>query len=63
MSINSVSHIPIKDCRTTPKYWDCNCDKHYMQHAFVETCPVCGAIKDEQPDSMIVEVQKAGLEP
>lgn len=45
---------------TTPEFWDCDCDEHYIHAASEHMCPTCGAHRDEDhPDSMLDEV-KAG---
>lgn len=49
---------PAKD--TTPalssEHWDCECYGKYIQRNGVEKCPVCGAWRDEMPDSRLYEV-------
>ncbi|MCP4424437.1 MAG: hypothetical protein GY803_08105 [Chloroflexi bacterium] len=41
----------------TPDYWDCECEVGYI-HPNVDTgCAWCGAVRDEQPDSRVDEVQ------
>lgn len=44
---------------TTPLFWDCECtgdSRGYIRPSYIETCPHCGAIRDECPDSRINEV-------
>ncbi len=36
---------------TTPHYWDCECPFRYIHPRNEESCPVCHAHHDEQPDS------------
>lgn len=40
------------------RYWDCECENHYIHPKTVETCAICGAEQDEQPDSIAQEVRK-----
>jgi hypothetical protein len=49
---------------THPYYWDCECDKDFI-HAkdTCHVCNLCGANKDDQPDSHYDEVVKAGFTP
>lgn len=46
---------------TTPKYWDCECNENYIHPFEQSTCSECGAFRDDQPDSRIIEVLKKGL--
>lgn len=41
---------------TTPLFWDCDCERDYIHPAAQNECPVCGAIREEQPDSHVNEV-------
>jgi len=41
---------------TTDKYWDCECDSDYIHPASEKTCQLCGAEREEQPDSRLEEV-------
>lgn len=45
-------------------YWDCNCLNRYIHSNEVEYCEVCGAHRDEQPASVIEEVEsfRAGVD-
>ncbi len=48
---------------TTNEYWDCNCGGgpgEYIHRAEEEACTVCGAHRDEQPDSRVGDVGKYG---
>jgi rubrerythrin len=41
---------------TTPDFWDCECEEDFIHPSSDEACPVCGAHRDEQPDSRVNEV-------
>jgi hypothetical protein len=41
---------------TTQYFWDCECEKDYIRHKTEKNCPLCGAIREEQPDSIVKEV-------
>ena len=43
---------------TNPDYWDCECDNKYIQHKSVEKCRLCGAVRDEMPDSRQYEIDQ-----
>ena|SRR5271157_1155882 len=43
---------------TTEKYWDCECDRNYIHPKTEEVCLLCGAHREEQPDSHTNEVPK-----
>ena len=51
----------INDESTTPKYWDCECRHNYIHDSSVQKCEKCGAVQEEQPDSMVREVRRAGF--
>lgn len=53
--------ILLNDFKTTSMYWDCECKKNYIRSSKQLTCGKCGAIREDQPDSRIYEVEKAGL--
>ncbi len=40
------------------KYWDCDCDEHYIQRNTMAMCTVCGALRKEMPDSRQNEVDE-----
>ncbi len=42
---------------TTSQYWDCNCEEDYIQRHSSTICIYCDAVRDEQPDSKIVEAE------
>jgi hypothetical protein len=44
--------------KTTPYYWDCECPTHYIHSKRRKMCKKCGAYRDEQPDSVLSEVEK-----
>jgi len=46
---------------TTNLYWDCECKDDYIKPAHQSSCNTCGAVKDDQPDSRINEVEAHGL--
>lgn len=43
---------------TTPLFWDCECDEHYIHPKTENYCINCGAIRKDQPDSRVDEVEK-----
>jgi len=44
-------------CGPTSKgYWDCNCEKNYIHANNERKCKVCGALRDESPNSRYDEV-------
>lgn len=47
--------------QTTSEYWDCECNTNYIHPRAISACPVCGCVKDDQPDSIVSEVIKAGF--
>jgi rubrerythrin len=44
---------------TTPFFWDCECKEHYIHGKQDARCPVCGAERDDMPDSIVREVVQA----
>lgn len=45
--------------KTTDQYWDCECKDNYINRSDKETvCPICGATREDMPDSRIDEVWK-----
>lgn len=44
---------------TTAQYWDCDCEHEYIQQYSTTVCNKCKAIREEQPDAMIIEVENA----
>jgi len=43
---------------TDPRFWDCECKDNYIHPKDEPMCQVCGKHQDEQPDSIVVEVEK-----
>lgn len=41
---------------TTEKYWDCDCENNYIHPKSKERCSICGADRENSPDSMACEV-------
>lgn len=48
--------------KTTLEYWDCECEQGYIHPKTESSCTACEALQEHQPDSIIREVLKAGLE-
>jgi hypothetical protein len=48
--------------KTTLEYWDCECEQGYIHPKTESKCVVCEALQEHQPDSIIREVLKTGLE-
>ncbi len=48
--------------KTTLEYWDCECEQGYIHPRTESKCTACEAMREHQPDSIIREVLKAGLE-
>lgn len=40
----------------TDKFWDCECQENYIHPCTEKKCTVCGAERDAQPDSHVIEV-------
>jgi hypothetical protein len=51
----------IGDIQITKKYWDCDCLTNYIHPDYVTCCGRCGALKEDQPDSRVKEVEKVGF--
>jgi hypothetical protein len=47
--------------KTTPEYWDCECEQGYIRPKTESKCAACGTLQEDQPDSIIREVLRAGL--
>jgi hypothetical protein len=43
---------------TTPEYWDCECKENYIHSITEKSCSICGAVAENQPDSIVNEVKK-----
>ena len=39
-------------------HWDCECESNYIHSNEASSCKVCGAIKEEQPQSRLNEIEK-----
>jgi len=48
--------------KLTLEYWDCECETDYIHPVSEDICPVCDAMRVEQPLSHINEVIEAGFE-
>lgn len=44
------------DIITSPDFWDCGCQRDYIHPRKERKCKVCGARRDEQPESRLGEV-------
>ena len=40
----------------TSLFWDCECKENFIHPKLQQNCPICGAIRNEQPDSRANEV-------
>ncbi len=49
------------DITLTDEYWDCECEKDFIHLRLQESCPVCKAESEDQPDSRVQEVIKNGF--
>jgi len=49
------------DIELTDEYWDCECEKNFIHLRSQESCPVCKAEQEDQPDSRVSEVLKNGF--
>jgi hypothetical protein len=44
---------------TNPDYWDCECEGNYIHRKTdVQECVICETSQDDQPDSMVAEVDE-----
>ena len=41
-----------------PEYWDCECDDKFIQSKAAAECLLCGAQRDDMPDSRQEEIDK-----
>ncbi len=48
---------------THPEFWDCECEEDYIhpKERAGGRCSLCGAYEDDQPDSLIKEVDDYAL--
>ena len=49
------------DIELTDEYWDCECEKDFIHLRSQESCPVCKAEQEDQPNSRFSEVLKNGF--
>ena len=61
VGLGSFFATAAREMRLTGEYWDCECADAYLHHKSVSECPVCGAKRENQPDSFVKEVLDAGL--
>jgi len=45
----------------TDKYWDCECESHYIHPVSEDFCPRCSAHQLDMPNSITAEVIAAGF--
>lgn len=57
----AINKTKINEIETTEKYWDCECENNFIRPKTQTQCNVCGAIAEEQPDSIINEVLMQGF--
>jgi hypothetical protein len=43
--------------KTDKNFWDCNCEKDYIQPKSEPSCFDCGAKAKDQPDSHVSEIK------
>ena len=41
---------------TVSEFWNCECEKEYIQHKSRRICFTCGQTQNDQPDSRLDEV-------
>lgn len=51
------ARIMTDDCKTDPNYWDCECQHFFIHPKGMESCPICGAHQDDQPNSRVAEIE------
>jgi len=44
--------------KLSKNFWDCECDENFIHPKNQNTCPECGAVQEDQPDSRVDEVLK-----
>jgi hypothetical protein len=42
--------------RLSSTHWDCECKEHYIHKNSDEVCIICGAVREDSPDSHYDEV-------
>ena len=55
-----TNKIKMDEIKTTEKYWDCECNNNFIHPKTQIRCDICGAMAEEQPDSMVNEVLMHG---
>ena len=50
-----------EEIKTTENYWDCECKDNYIHPKSQSRCEVCGAVSEDQPDSIVSEVLAQGF--
>ncbi len=43
--------------KTTPQFWDCECQTNYIHPSSQDRCAACGARREDQPDARVNEVK------
>ena len=43
--------------KLNPNYWDCECEHDFIHPKEMYYCVLCGAYKDDQPDSRENEIK------
>ena len=51
----------VGDVELTDEYWDCECEKDFIHLRSQESCLICKAEQEDQPDSRVLEVLKYGF--
>lgn len=52
--------VKLGDIVLTEEYWDCECEHLYIHPKIDVYCKICGADRDECPDSRVNEVLARG---
>lgn len=53
-----TEYVPHGEIILSTEYWDCECGDKYIHPNSADECPVCGALRDEMPDSRQNEVNE-----
>ena len=48
---------------TDPRFWDCECEDHFIQLKVTKMCIRCKANQDDMPDSRVNELDIENLAP
>jgi hypothetical protein len=51
----------ISNIELTNEYWDCECEKNFIHSRLEDSCAICQAERENQPDSRVNEVLSHGL--